>query len=109
MATTRPPEDTGSLVRIGEAEGGSGFRFTGEGVLLLLTLDDWVRNAEKEGMSTEGCPNCFKRESVGTVGAMPRPLCSGERPAFNLLFFSHDHESRRSTLHARKGDQSPDV
>jgi hypothetical protein len=105
MATTRPPEDTGTLVRIGEADGGNGFRFTGEG-LLLLTLDDRVRNAENEGMSTEGCPNCFKRESVGRVGAMLRPFC---RPAFNLLFFSHDHESRRSTLHARRGDQFPDV
>lgn len=85
MATTRPPEDKGSLVRIGEADAGKGFRFTGEGVLLLLTLDLWVWNAEREGMSTEGYPNCFKRgsagaEFVGMAGAMPGPFCCGERP-----------------------------
>lgn len=85
MATTRPPEDKGSLVRIGEAEAGSGFRFTGEGMLLLLRLDLWVWNAGREGMSTEGYPNCFKcgstgAELVGMAGAMPGPICCGERP-----------------------------
>lgn len=39
MAIIRPPEDKGTLVRIGEADAGNGFRFTGEGVLLPLALD----------------------------------------------------------------------
>lgn len=78
IATTRPPEDRGDLVRIGDAEAGKGFRLTGEGVLLPLALDAWVWNAEKEGMSTEGYPNCFQRgsggaELVGMAGAMPSP------------------------------------
>ena len=39
MATTCPPVESGGLVKLGEADGGKGFRLTGEGVLLLLVLD----------------------------------------------------------------------
>lgn len=108
IAITRPPEDKGDFVRIGEAEAGRGFRFTGGEVLPPLALDVWVWNAEREGMSTEGYPNGFQRgsrgaEFVGMAGAMPSPSVV-ESVHGRSVFSSYALELRRSMVHAHRDD-----
>ena len=57
-ATRRPPEESEILVAIEEADNGSGFRLTGEG---LLTLDVWAWNAGKDGTSLAEAADGFTR------------------------------------------------
>ena len=62
MATTRPPEDSGSLGMFGDAEDGRGFRLTGE---CRLTLDVYAWKAAKDGTSVDGVTGCFQRVALG--------------------------------------------
>lgn len=63
-ATRRPPEESEILVAIGEADNGSGFRLTGEG---LLTLDVCAWNAGKDGTSLAEAADGFTRPDGAIV------------------------------------------
>lgn len=75
IATTSPPDDKGTLVMMGEADGGRGFLLTGDGV---WTLDVCAWKAEKDGMVVERVDG-FTRELLVVVGAVVDGLEFAER------------------------------
>ena len=102
-ATRRPPDESGIFVTIGEADNGSGFLLTGEG---LLTLDVCAWNAENDGISLEGVANGFTRVDgaigfVETAGTTSRRSCWGGRPrSMTTVSMTRGHEMRLSIAHA---------